>query len=361
MSKRKKTATKKHPNIVGKIAWSLAFVMVVLASVAIGYYIGYDDAKDEIAKKEHAKEQKKLSMVKKLEDEKVKKDEQSVSSRLKEVLKKESKPEESKPEESKPEESKPSAQAKLPKVDAEPVGEYEDASHELEDSVPPVAPKREIVKTSARPKLAIIIDDVSIASHVNAIKGLNLPITMSFLPPSKSRPNSHALASKENFYMVHLPMEAQNFTKEEPFTLKIGDSQEKISQRIDELKKLFPKVGFINNHTGSKFTADESAMNRLLFSLKSQNIAFIDSRTTADSKAQKASKKYGLNYVGRDIFLDHKMDKPYIKAQIKKAIEVAKSHGSAIAIGHPHANTILAINESKALFGDVDLVLVDKL
>jgi len=209
--------------------------------------------------------------------------------------------------------------------------------------------------------LAIIIDDVSIKSHVNAIKGLDLPITMSFLPPSKSRPDSHTLAAKEDFYMVHLPMEAQNFKSEEPFTLKTGDSQEKISQRITELKKLFPRVGYINNHTGSKFTADESAMNKLMFSLKNQNIAFIDSRTTAESKVQKVATKYGMSYVGRDIFLDHQMDKPYIKSQIKKAIEVAKSHGSAIAIGHPHVNTILAINESKALFADVELVLVNKL
>jgi polysaccharide deacetylase 2 family uncharacterized protein YibQ len=352
MSKRKKPAHKKHSNFLGNIAWILAFVVVVLVSVTTGYYIGYDDAKDEIAKKEQSREHKRLAMVKKLEDEKAKKDEQSVNSRLKEVLKKESKS---------IEESKPLTQTKLPEVYVEPVGEYEDASHEVEDATPPTAPKREIVKTSAKPKLAIIIDDVSVKSHVNAIKGLNLPITMSFLPPSKFRPDSHTLAAKEHFYMVHLPMEAQNFTKEEPLTLKIGDSQEKISLRIAELKKLFPKVGFINNHTGSKFTADESAMNRLLYSLKSQNIAFIDSRTTADSKVQKASKKYGLNYVGRDIFLDHKMDMPYIKSQIKKAIEVAKSHGSAIAIGHPHANTILAINESKVLFGDVELVLVDKL
>lgn len=358
MSKRKKSAPKKHSNILANIAWILAFVVVVIGSVTIGYYIGYDDAKDEIAKKEQSREQKRLAMVKKLEDEKAKKDEQSVNSRLKEVLKKESKSiEESKSKE----EIIPSAQAKLPEIDVEPVGEYEDASHEVEDAALAIIPKREIVKTSAKPKLAIIIDDVSVKSHVNAIKGLNLPITMSFLPPSKFRPDSHTLAAKESFYMVHLPMEAQNFAREEPFTLKVGDSQEKISQRVAELKKLFPKVGFINNHTGSKFTADESAMNKLLFSLKSQNIAFIDSRTTADSKVQKASKKYGLNYVGRDIFLDHKMDKPYIKAQIKKAIEVAKSHGSAIAIGHPHANTILAINESKALFGDVELVLVDNL
>lgn len=44
------------------------------------------------------------------------------------------------------------------------------------------------------------------------------------------------------------------------------------------------------------------------------------------------------------------MDKPYILSQIKKAIEIAKKHGSAIAIGHPHANTIAAISESKTFF-----------
>jgi len=46
---------------------------------------------------------------------------------------------------------------------------------------------------------------------------------------------------------------------------------------------------------------------------------------------------------------------------IKKAIKIAKLHGTAIAIGHPHANTILALSESKDLFKDVDLVLINKL
>ena len=63
----------------------------------------------------------------------------------------------------------------------------------------------------------------------------------------------------------------------------------------------------------------------------------------------------------RDSFLDHELDKDYVKGQIKKAIKVAKVHGSAIAIGHPHANTLLAISESKHLFSEVELVLVDKL
>jgi hypothetical protein len=156
-------------------------------------------------------------------------------------------------------------------------------------------------------------------------------------------------------------MEAMNFTREEPFTLKTDDSEKTISQRIVELKKLFPRVDYINNHTGSKFTANESAMNKLISTLKSQNITFVDSRTTANSQAPKMAKKYGVNYIGRDVFLDHHMDKSYIMTQIKKAIEVAKLHGSAIAIGHPHANTIAAISESKRLFCDVELVLIDRL
>lgn len=359
MSKRKKASPKKHSNTLTYIAWILTITVVVLGSFVAGYYLGYDEAKEEVQKKERMKKEEKPAIIKKSEEASDKKEAASVNDKLKEVLEKEGKTatQEKRDKEEKKEKVKEKEEDKEEKI-----AEYENASHEVEGTTLPTPPKREIVKISTdKPKLAIIIDDVSAKTHVSAIKGLNLPITMSFLPPSESRPNSHTLASKEDFYMVHLPMEAQNFTKEEPFTLKIGDSQTKISQRIEELKKLFPRVGYINNHTGSKFTADESAMNKLIFTLKGQHITFVDSRTTANSKVPNISKKYGLNYIGRDVFLDHQMDKPYIKLQIIKAIEIAKKHGSAIAIGHPHANTILAINESKQLFKDVELVLVDKL
>ena len=161
--------------------------------------------------------------------------------------------------------------------------------------------------------------------------------------------------------MVHLPMEAMNFTKEEPFTLRVSDSQYMIQQRIAKIKRLFPRVKYINNHTGSKFTSNELAVNKLIYALKKQNINFIDSRTIGSTKVPKVMKNYGIRYVARDVFLDHESDKKYIKGQIKRAIKIAKTHGTAIAIGHPHANTLLALSESKTLFKDVDLVLVNKL
>jgi len=340
MAKRKKTAPKKNSNILTKIAWTLTFIAVMLISFISGYYLGYDSAKKESAKKEQIKKSKRASILKKLEDARAKKERSSVNNRLKEVLKK---------------------SAKSTTKTVEPSAEYSDASHEYEGEILPKAPVRDVVRVSTKPKLAIIIDDVSVRSHVEAIKSLNLPLTMSFLPPSKYRPNSPALASKEKFYMVHLPMEAKNFTKEEPFTLRVSDSQKDINNRIKMIKKLFPRVKYINNHTGSKFTSNELAVNRLVYALKKQNINFIDSRTIATTKVPVVMKNYGTKYVARDVFLDHKMDKAYIKSQIKRAIKIAKVHGTAIAIGHPHANTLSAINESKKLLKDVDLVLINKL
>jgi polysaccharide deacetylase 2 family uncharacterized protein YibQ len=141
----------------------------------------------------------------------------------------------------------------------------------------------------------------------------------------------------------------------------VNDSQEQISKRVSEIKKLFPNVEYVNNHTGSKFTSNEAAMNRLIFALNTNNIKFIDSRTTGQTKAPKVLKNYGLRYLGRDIFLDHHMDKPYILAQIKKAVKIAKIHGTAIAIGHPHKNTLQALRESKKVLQEVELVFVNQL
>ncbi|MFT5835174.1 MAG: polysaccharide deacetylase 2 family uncharacterized protein YibQ [Sulfurimonas sp.] len=318
------------------LAWILAVIAISLGTLVGGYYIGYEDATSDINKQVKIDKKKRLTMLKQIEEASSKKEKKSVNTRLKYVLKKES---------------------KLNKGAA--AHEYGDAISPKQ--APPKRVKRDVRKVLSKPKLAIIIDDVSVRSHVNAIKSLGIPLTMSFLPPSKFRPNSAKLAAKENFYMVHLPMEAQNFNAEEPMTLRISDSDAKISQRIQEIKKVFPKVAYINNHTGSKFTSNEIAMNRLIYALKAQNINFIDSRTTAKTKAPKVMKNFGLNYVARDVFLDHDMDKASIIIQIKRAIKIAKLHGTAIAIGHPHVNTLLALNESKKLFKDVELVYINRL
>jgi len=333
MAKRKTTESKNSSSkILRYSTWGLALIALVLSSLISGYYIGYDDAKKSLQKETKQEKTKSLAVLKKLEKV-AKPKEKNVNTRLKEVLKKDTK-------------------------------DYVSASHELDgkslDNVPKML-KREKKTVLHKPRLAIIIDDVGTASQVRAIKSLDLNLTMSFLPPSSGRPNSPKLAAKEKLYMVHLPMEAQNWSAEEPNTLRINDSQHKISMRIKEIIKLFPAVKYINNHTGSKFTSNEIAMNRLIFALNANNIHFVDSRTIAETKAPKVMKNFGLKYISRDVFLDHHMDKAYVKNQIKKAIKIAKIHGTAIAIGHPHKNTIQALRESKKLLKDVDIVFINRL
>ena len=291
--------------------WVLAIVSVLGAAGVVGYYAGYNSAKSEDAHCIQKHQQEKQQLKKKI-------------TRL----------------------------------------SNKTAKHEFDGKAKPpkvLPPKRKSKREAdAKAKLAIIFDDVSFLGDVRAIKALAIPVTMSFLPPTSRHPNSAKLAAKEPYYMVHLPMEAMNFHSPEKMTLLTTDSKDIIVKRIKKVKEMFPKVKFINNHTGSKFTSDAEAMNKLIFALRLEGIGFIDSRTTAETKAEEVMKRYKMPYHTRDIFLDHEDNVAVIKQQIKKAIKRAKKYGKCIAICHPHKATLQALRESKSLLKQVNLIRIDK-
>ena len=342
--KRKKSTTKHQKSSDNKLlkgtVWFLIALLTGVIFIGIGYYLGYKDGIRYTDVKHPTSPQVATTSVKPPKPPKefsAPVSEEEIKERLKTVLK---------------EEQNKYAQ--------------EGASHEYEEPIeklehPPTAEIRPKPKPDQRPKLAIIIDDVSFTQDVQAIKALGMNVTMSFLPPNAIHPNSAKLAAKEPFYMVHLPMEAMHFNHAEPITLKVNDSQQIIMNRVAKIVSLFPRVQYINNHTGSKFTSNEVAMNRLVFALNKYHIHFIDSRTIAETTVPKVMKEYGQRYVARDVFLDHKMEVPYVKKQIAEAVRIAKEKGFAIAIGHPHKNTLEALEESKALLSQVQLVQINKI
>jgi uncharacterized protein len=241
------------------------------------------------------------------------------------------------------------------------------ASHEYE-KVLPQPPKREKERVGPavgvpeeKPMLAIIFDDVSFAHDIRNIKALNLPVTMSFLPPSKRHPDSAKLAARESFYMVHFPLEAVNFSAEEPDTLHVGDSEERMDDRVRQIKTLFPNAQFVNNHTGSKFTADRASMEKLVYALDREGMTFIDSRTTSETAVPALMKALHRPYISRDVFLDHDPDVDAVKKEVRRAVKIAKKYGYAIAIGHPHKKTLRGVAESKDVLSQVELVRIDTL
>jgi len=161
--------------------------------------------------------------------------------------------------------------------------------------------------------------------------------------------------------MIHFPMQATTFRGEEENTLHIDDSYERIEKRVAQIRGWYPDAKYTNNHTGSKFTQNYEAMDKLFRALVKYDFVFMDSRTTGKTVAKKMAKKYKMPYIVRNVFLDNEQNFNYIQNQLKKAIRIAKKNGFAIAICHPHSITIKTLRESRHLLEGLELIYLNQL
>ncbi len=212
-----------------------------------------------------------------------------------------------------------------------------------------------------KPKLAIIIDDVSNAKQLKHITSLPIKVTPSIFPPYELSKSNHKLAQGLKHYMIHLPMQSGKAYDKQYGTLKITDSKESMESRVKEIRRLFPTARYVNNHTGSAFTDNYKAMEILYGLLRREGFVFVDSRTTSSTKVRKIAHAFGDAYVARDIFIDNEHKISYIHKQLREAVKVAKKKGYAIAIGHPHPVTMEALSSAKDIFRDVELVYIDEI
>ena len=259
------------------------------------------------------------------------------------------------------------------------IKQAKEPSKEIEDEIieektkiekPAIKEKKELITKKdsykydlkTKPKLVIIIDDVVSKSQKDKILNIGYPITMAFLPPNGVQKESAIIAQNLPFHMIHFPMQAsKNFKNIEIDTLNISDSYETIEARVKQLRVLYPNATYTNNHTGSVFTENYEAMDKLFRALKKYNFIFVDSKTTPNSVAKELSIKYQMPYIVRDTFLDNDRSFTAIQNQLKDAIRVAKKQGFAIAIGHPYEVTFKVLKESKHLLNDVEPIFLNKL
>ncbi|MGM0534398.1 MAG: divergent polysaccharide deacetylase family protein [Campylobacterota bacterium] len=230
----------------------------------------------------------------------------------------------------------------------------------MDESVSPPRPEAKKDRPD-KPLVAIVIDDVAYSHQLERIESLPIKVTPSIFPPAVDFRTTPQLAKGSKHYMVHLPMEAKSHPKYAlPDTLTTDYTQTQLDRRIQKIRRWFPNAAFINNHTGSAYTEDDAAMERLYKSLRQNGFTFVDSRTTSQTKVPKLSEKHGQAYIYRDVFLDNKLKEDYIMGQIKKTVSIAKEHGSAMAIGHPHAVTLQTLAKANGEFDGVDVVYIDE-
>ncbi|WP_298963185.1 divergent polysaccharide deacetylase family protein [uncultured Campylobacter sp.] len=219
---------------------------------------------------------------------------------------------------------------------------------------------RKALPAGSRAKLAIIIDDVGTDEQAQKIAALPVRVTPSIFPPEYQRKDTRSLARGFEHYAIHLPMEASS-AKNNSATLRASDNYEKLRGVIAKLRADFPNAKFINNHTGSKFTSDERAMQNLLRAMNEHGFLFIDSRTSPATKAKAAMNGLGMRYVHRDVFLDNQNSVAAVRKKLREAVTLAKKQGYAIAIGHPKSSTLRALANSADILSEVDLVYLDEI
>jgi len=146
--------------------------------------------------------------------------------------------------------------------------------------------------------------------------------------------------------MLHLPMQSVGKEAAEPQELVPGMSGGQISASLAEMLQAVPHAVGVNNHQGSLATSDAALMGELMPLLKSRRLFFIDSRTTAATVAFDSAERAGVRCAFRNVpFLDDVHDVGAIRKQLELAIRGAKEKGEAVAIGHPHPETIRALRE----------------
>lgn len=192
------------------------------------------------------------------------------------------------------------------------------------------------------PLVAIIIDDMGFEYRLDKkFILLDAPLSFAFLPygPNTKRLAHLALVKKKDV-LVHLPMEPENRSLDPgPDALMVEMDLDGLLETLEKNIRGVPGAVGVNNHMGSRFTANPRAMEYVLAYLKQRGLFFIDSRTTKETVAFKEARKMGVPCAERSVFLDHDNDRQKISHELRRLVRVAKKNGMAIAIGHPYQNT----------------------
>ena len=199
------------------------------------------------------------------------------------------------------------------------------------------------------PLVAIIIDDMGYDRKIaKDLSRLNAGITFSILPHSPHRESIGRIARESGLdTMLHLPMEPFEYPDVDPGpgTLLTTMTPDELLRQLEENLLSVPHIKGVNNHMGSKMTAESSQLYQIFSILKKKNLYFIDSRTTSKTLAKPSARLFQIPFAQRDVFLDHHQDPDFIRKQIKELIRIAQRNGQAVGIGHPHSVTLEVLRE----------------
>jgi len=214
-------------------------------------------------------------------------------------------------------------------------------------------------------RIAVVIDDLGRSlTEVDRLEALRAPLTYSVLPfETRTAEVVRRLRAAHAEILCHLPLEGRTGADPGPGAIRDDFSPRRVERLTRDALVAVPGAVGVNNHMGSRVTADRAAMAAILDVVAEHGLFFLDSRTTPESVAYEMARERGLPTARRAVFLDGALDRLSIATEFARLLDLARRDGAAIAIGHPHELTLEMLEREipKALAAGFEIVPVSYL
>jgi len=235
---------------------------------------------------------------------------------------------------------------------------------EVPVSTPPVWQQNAALapSTGERPVIAIVLDDLGLnRPGTQAAIGLEAPLTLAFMSyAERLSPLLDGARQRGHELMLHFPMEPLGDGDDPgPKALMTWHTPWEIRLFLEWGLARVPGIVGVNNHMGSRFTAEPEAMASVMEVLQERGLFYLDSRTTASDVGSQSAAEAGVPFLSRDVFIDHgTSDREAALEQLARLERIARTKGHAIGIGHPHQATLAAISAWREGLAERGFVLV---
>lgn len=213
-------------------------------------------------------------------------------------------------------------------------------------------------------RIGILLDDGGNSAELaKEYAAINYPVAVAVLPHLEHSRLTAEIAKKAGkTVFLHFPMAPKSYPNTDPGRGAVLPNMPEllITGVVKEnFESLGVKVDGFNNHMGSAITEDPHKMAQILNAAKAYTNTFIDSRTTAETKAYAECRKAGYKCGENRLFLDNDNKVESILAKIYEAAEKAKDDGSIIVIGHVRPNTLEALRIALPQLEKLNYKIVD--
>ncbi len=203
--------------------------------------------------------------------------------------------------------------------------------------------KRTERAAAGQPVMALIVDDFGYFNNslVRGFLSLEISLTISVIPGLRySREICREAARDGKAVLCHLPMEPEKGSDDvgEIPIIRVAMKSKEIESVVENALESTPDVVGMNNHMGSRATADRRVMKAVMKVCRRKGLFFIDSMTTPNSVAHKVAEEAGVPSLCNDLFIDNREEDT--RENMHKLLSIAARRGKVVGIMHVRRDTL---------------------